>query len=94
MEDRAEHFFNEGVAFAQQGCFEDAIVSYDKSIAINPNDTRLWINRGVALSNLGRYTEAIKSYDKALALNPEYIEAMEKRGIALKKTDYIIQLSL
>jgi hypothetical protein len=34
MEDRAEHFFNEGVAFAQHSRYEEAIISYDKAIAL------------------------------------------------------------
>ncbi len=63
----------------------EALASFDKAIAINPDDAYAWNFRGVALHELGRYTEAVASYDKAIAINPDYAEVKQNRKIALKK---------
>jgi tetratricopeptide (TPR) repeat protein len=67
------------------GRYEEAMVSYDTALRINPDSYQAWNNRGVALVELGRYDEAIESYDKALRINPEYTEAKHNRDeLALK----------
>ena len=53
METLAEKYFNEGVYFAKSGRHAEAVASFDKAIASNPNDAGAWNTRGVALSNLG-----------------------------------------
>jgi len=53
MQNRAEYFFNDGVAYAQLGQHEEAIASYDKAIAINPDYTEVRESREVALKNKG-----------------------------------------
>nr|WP_302850061.1 tetratricopeptide repeat protein [Sphaerospermopsis torques-reginae] len=63
--------------------YEEAIVSYDKAIAIKPDYHEAWYNRGVALDKLKKYEEAIVSYDKAIAIKPDYHEAWYNRGIIL-----------
>ncbi len=65
----AEDWFSQGKCFGQLKNYEEAIVSYDKAIAIKPDYDKAWNNRGNALRNLGRYEEAIVSYDKAIALS-------------------------
>jgi tetratricopeptide (TPR) repeat protein len=49
MEDPAEHFFNEGLDFVKLGHYTEAVVSYDKAIAINPNYVTAKQNREIAL---------------------------------------------
>ena len=38
--------------------YKQAIISYDKSIEINPNNKDSWYNRGLALTKVGKYDEA------------------------------------
>jgi tetratricopeptide (TPR) repeat protein len=67
------------------GQFEAAIASWDKALALNPNDSETFYNRGLALANLQRFEEAIASWDKTVELQPDNIEAWYNRAIALKK---------
>ena len=67
------------------GRHAEALASFDKAIAINPDDAYTWNFRGVALHGLGRYAEAVGSYDRALAINPGYTEVKQNRKMALKK---------
>jgi tetratricopeptide (TPR) repeat protein len=84
-DDRAVQYYNEGNNFFKLGKYSEAVASYDKAIAINPNKANTWYNRGIALYNLGRYTEAVASYDKAIAIKPDYADAANNRKIALQK---------
>jgi tetratricopeptide (TPR) repeat protein len=81
----ADEYFNEGVNFARAGRYAEAINSFDKALAINPNENYTWSKRGDALNNLGRHAEAIASYDTALAINPDYTQARKNREIAYKE---------
>ena len=73
------------VIFSNSESNSNAIASFDKAIAINPNYTEAWVGRGIILQRLGRYTEAVASYDKVLAINPNHAFAKEAREIALEK---------
>ena len=59
------------------------LASYDKAIALKPDDAVAHNNRGAALRDLKRPAEAIASYDKAIALKPDYADAHYNRGNAL-----------
>ena len=62
----------------------EALASYDKAIALKPDDAEAHYNRGNALRDLKRPAEALASYDKAIALKPDYVAAHNNRGNALK----------
>ena len=83
MDYRVVEYFNEGVNYAKLGRYTEAIVSFDKAIAINPNDADVWNNHGNALYCLGRYTEAVASFEKAIAINPNNAMMWNNRGNAL-----------
>ena len=53
------------------GRHAEAVDSYDKGLAINPDDASAWFIRGAELGILGLHTEALASFDKAIAINPE-----------------------
>ena len=78
---------NMGVTLQGQGNLEEAIVSYGKALAINPDYADAYFNMGNALQDLGNLEEAIVSYGKALAINPDYADAYYNTGNALKKQD-------
>ena len=65
------------------GRYDEALVSYDRAIALKPDYARAYNNRGVALGRLERHADALASYDRAVALMPDYAEALDNRGIAL-----------
>ncbi len=76
-------WFRLGYALQDLNRYEEAIISCDKALALQPDDARAWYNRGNALQDLNRYEEAIISCDKALALQPDYASAWNNRGSAL-----------
>jgi len=57
-------------ALSEPGRHAEAVVSYDRVIAINPGDAEAWYSRGHAVRCLGRQEEADVSHDKAVALDP------------------------
>jgi tetratricopeptide (TPR) repeat protein len=89
---QTDQYYNEGKNIAKLGQYTDAVTSYDKAIAINPDYAEAWFNRGVTLTYLGRHSEAVTSYDKAIAIKPDYAEAKQEREIALKKQTKTIPL--
>ena len=61
----------------------EALASYNKALAIDPNHVDVLNNRGNALRDLKRPVEALASYDKALAIKPGYVKALNNRGVVL-----------
>jgi tetratricopeptide (TPR) repeat protein len=80
-DDRAVQYFRDGVDFAKLRQYPEALASYDKAIAINPNYYEAWVCRGGVLGLLGRYSEAVDSCDKAIAINPNIADAWNNRGV-------------
>ena len=59
---------------------DEAWVSYNRAIALDPADALAYYNRGAVLRDLKRSDEAIASYDQAIAVRPNYAEAYFNRG--------------
>ncbi len=54
----------------KSGQKSEALISYDKAIALEPNDPTLWINKGTVLNDLRKPAEAQECFKKAMELNP------------------------
>ena len=59
---------SKGTSLAALGRRQEAIVCYDKALALNSKDPRIWSNKGFLLHQLRCYEEGIYCYDRALAL--------------------------
>jgi tetratricopeptide (TPR) repeat protein len=75
----AEAHGNRAGIMATAGFPDEALKSFDRALALNPNPTD-WINRGTLLHGMGRLDEAIASYDKAIAIDgqspvPHFVRA-------------------
>ena len=79
--------YNLGMVYQVIRNFGEAIISYDKALALNPDLVDAHNNRGNALKDLGRYEESLLSYEKALALKPDYALAYCNRGNVLMELD-------
>jgi tetratricopeptide (TPR) repeat protein len=79
----AGDWFQYGYCLLELCEFTAAVESYDKSIELDPDDSRSWTNRGNALGNLGNYPQALESYDKALEIDPSDYKAWYNRGYVL-----------
>jgi Tfp pilus assembly protein PilF len=74
-----------GVAQDGLSKFADAVSSYSKALAIQPNTPDLHFNLAIALTNTGRLVEAESHYRKTIALQPQFFEAHGNLGTILQK---------
>ncbi len=71
-----------GDLFIYDGDYESALVMVDKTLEIEPTDTRALVLRGDILYCLNRDLESLQTFNKVLALNPACIEAhISKAGV-------------
>lgn len=76
-------FLLKGMLYILLKRYEDAVVTYDKVLEIDPMDKYAWGSRGIVLSHLQRYEDVIISYDKVLEIDLDDIDAWHGRGNAL-----------
>ena len=82
-------YFSQGVTQVQKGDSDAAIVEYEKSILLDPNNANTFINRGKARANKGELEAAIADYDKAVSLDADNALAYNNRCFArVKKGDF------
>ncbi len=79
----AQQWFAEGYDLVESGKYEEALVAYDRAIALNPTFAAAYFNKGCALDALKRYEEALTAYDRAIALNPTFALAYNNKGNTL-----------
>jgi len=80
----AQDWLNQGYCLSNLKRYEEALVPFDKGIALEPSNAVAWNNRGAALQNLKRYEEALASCDKAIELAPNYAAVWNNRGVVLQ----------
>lgn len=78
-----ESWFNLGLKQVSAGNLEQAVVSWEKALNIDPNLSEAWHNRGSALGRLGHYEAAIDSFQNALSIDPNNYQAWNDRAHAL-----------
>ncbi|WP_169603393.1 tetratricopeptide repeat protein [Methylococcus geothermalis] len=61
---------------------DEALVHFDRALALGLSNAELHGNRGIALQDLGRIDEALASYDEALYLEPENRAVRFHRALA------------
>src|SRR5262245_37181916 len=67
----------------------EALQSYDRAIALQPDYPEAFNNRRITTQELRRYEEALASYRRALALKPDYaIAASARFGITMQLCDW------
>jgi tetratricopeptide (TPR) repeat protein len=66
----AKEYYNSGLKSYNEGAFDQAIISYNKCIEINPNVAFAYTNRGMAWFRKGNYKKAIYDFEKSLDINP------------------------
>ena len=66
---QASAYHQRGLAKAQLGQYENAIVDYDEAIQLNPNDASLYQQRALMKAQLERYEEAEEDRQKSEELD-------------------------
>ncbi|XP_074296839.1 TPR repeat-containing thioredoxin TTL1-like isoform X2 [Silene latifolia] len=67
----------------KRGHFGEALLFYDRAIAISPSNAALRSNRAAALTGLGRVGEAVREGEEAVRLDPAYGRAHHRLGSLL-----------
>ncbi len=69
-------FYNDlGIAFANQGLFQAAVVSFKRSLELEPRYADACFNLGLAYWKMGLKREAIFAFKAALRINPNHLKA-------------------
>ena len=82
---KEKDWIKNGLFFAREEKYEEAIKSFDKALEINPHYSKAWNNKGIVLAKLKKYNDAIKCYDNALNIEPSNEYAIKNKLIALDK---------
>ncbi len=80
----ASKYYEEGLAKAQAGEFEESIKLFSKTIELRPKDHYAWYNRGMAKLMLNQYKEALVDFEEVVRLKPDYKKGWLNRGTAKK----------
>ncbi|KAK6154283.1 hypothetical protein DH2020_008531 [Rehmannia glutinosa] len=67
----------------KNGHFAEALILYDKAIAISPANAAYHFNRAAALMGLRRLAEAVRECEEAIRLDPGYVRAHHRLGSLL-----------
>ncbi|MBL94509.1 MAG: hypothetical protein CMF70_04310 [Magnetovibrio sp.] len=81
----SEHYSLKAAGFADAGNIEEAIQSFEKAVAVDPNSADNFYNLGVLLTSQSKLPQALDSYKKAVAINPFFSEAYNNLGGILKE---------
>ena len=60
--------------------YDEALVLYQRLVALDADNAQAWSGMGIALYYLGRTDEAVQSVDRALALDPTLEAARVNRA--------------
>ena len=66
----AEALLRQGIELYDLGRYQEAIIMFDRALALFPNLSKAYYFKGIALYDLGKYEDAIDSYDHAVAIEP------------------------
>jgi predicted O-linked N-acetylglucosamine transferase (SPINDLY family) len=75
--------FNQGNALKDAARLDEAIASYRRALAQDPDHVAAHLNLGSALLEQGKRADALASFRRALVLDPDLAEAHHNLGIAL-----------
>ena len=75
--------FEQGMQFLSQGQNEEALLSFDEAIRLDPSRSAVFLNKAHALANLGRYEDALEASTEAIRLDPNNSYLFNIKGIVL-----------
>lgn len=73
-------YYKKAVELYQKGNLFGAIVNWNNTLKVNPEDYHSYYDLGYAKNELNMFTYAMKDYDKAIEINPKFYGAIVSRG--------------
>jgi tetratricopeptide (TPR) repeat protein len=67
-----------GVAFAQEGRYDDALAAFEDALRMKPDFARAHFNVGYTLLRMGREQEAVDPLRRALEIDPDHARARQE----------------
>ncbi|MBD2177405.1 tetratricopeptide repeat protein [Pseudanabaena sp. FACHB-1998] len=74
-----------GIALAQTGDLNSAIIHLQRAINLDPAYIDAYYNMGIALNQMGYLDRAVDNLQKAIALNPEHSNSIYNLGVIMMK---------
>jgi tetratricopeptide (TPR) repeat protein len=82
----AEEWNQRGETYHTTGRYEEAVVAFDRAVAVNPGFAEAWRNRGLSLALLGKTSESEESFTRAISLDPENARTYYYQALARNAT--------
>jgi hypothetical protein len=82
---QADAHLSEGLKHAWDGDLDEAIIAFDRAIAVAPDLSVAYLNRGLAYDRQGESTRAIADLDRAIRHAPQSARAYYNRSLLLRK---------
>lgn len=89
IDDSAAELLKKAVVLRQQGKFQEALELADKSVALDPKNSRALLVRGLVHESFDHHAKAIADFDKVLELEPNTVEVYHHRGCEHFKLGHI-----
>ncbi len=77
-------FICRGNVYMDNFQYTNAILDYNRALAINPRKANVYGSRGMAYQSLNKFPEALDDYSMVLAINPNNMEALFNRAMLFK----------
>jgi tetratricopeptide (TPR) repeat protein len=71
---------DQGVRFAQEGKWSEAVAALNKAIEQSPNFAAAYASRAHVYHMLGQYQQAVTDYSQAISRQADYVQAYYNRG--------------
>lgn len=79
------YYNNLGAALKEAGNLNDAVISYQQAIQLQPNYPEAAYNLGSIYMIMGNAAEAVQWYEKAIRIKPDYVDALSNLSAAYNK---------
>lgn len=80
----SEEFFNQGLKSYEQYNYSEAVAYFDKAIATNPSNFKVYTAKGITLCFEGDYKGGTILIQRTLDMNPSYVPAFYDMALAYK----------
>lgn len=80
----SEKFFDQGLKLYEQYNYQEAVANFDKAIAANPANFKVYTAKGIALCFEGDYKGGMALIQKTLNMNSGYVPAFYDMAMAYK----------